>query len=202
MALTRGRGISLPLTGALLLLAGAALWQWDAPLDQRWFDALKLAPDARLAAVAAGLSRVGGFAFLGPVALAVAAWLFWRKRTGEALWLFLTIAGGRLFVEAIKFGLAKPRPPAGDRLAQVTSYSFPSSHSAGSMMTCLAVALLFSRPGRPLLAPAIALACAIGWSRIALGVHWPSDVLAGLGFGMFWVGATRRWLNPSRFPGD
>lgn len=196
--LARLRDIWLSLIGGLLLLAGAALWRWGAPLDQRLFDAVRLGAGNGLTSVAAALSRIGGLACLGPLALAVFARLVWRWRIREAVWLFLTIAGGRLIVETIKTALERPRPPAPDRLALVTSYSFPSSHSAGSMVTCLAFAMLFSRPG-PVLAPAIAIACAIGWSRIALGVHWPSDVIAGLGFGMLWVGFTRRWLNPSRF---
>ena len=84
----------------------------------------------------------------------------------------------------------------------VSSFSFPSSHSAGSMLTCVALAQLFTLRGHSLMGPAIAMGIAVGWSRIALGVHWPSDVIAGLGFGMLWVGVARRWLDPAKFPND
>jgi undecaprenyl-diphosphatase len=171
---------------------------FGAPLDLRLYDGLRLAADSPLAPLAAGLSGIGGFAALGPLALLVVGGLLVARRVGAATWLLLTIASGRLLVELIKLGVHRTRPPAGDRLALVTSYSFPSSHSAGSMLTCLAVAMLFGRPER-IIPLAIAMACAIGWSRIALGVHWPSDVLAGLGFGMLWVGLAQLWLNPSRF---
>ena len=188
----------LPATGLLLLCAGAALWQFDAALDQRVFDALKLGPQDPLAFVATILSGIGGIAFMGPLALAAAAWLWWRGYASEALWLFLTIAGGRLMIDLLKHAFEKPRPLLEDRLTVVTSWSFPSSHSAGTMMTCLALALLSSARGRSWVGPAIVLAGAVGWSRTALGVHWPSDVIAGLGFDMLWVGGATCWLTATR----
>ena len=55
------------------------------------------------------------------------------------------------------------------------------------MMTCVALALVFGRgDGAVLLALLAALF--IGWTRIALGVHWPSDVMAGWGIGLIWMG--------------
>jgi undecaprenyl-diphosphatase len=196
--------IALPLAGALLLLGGAALWALAPSLDQALLDGLRMSAGSPWAALAAGLSRIGGFSALGPVALAAIAWFVWRRRPREALWLLLAIGGGRLIVEALKLGFARPRPPASDRLATVTSWSFPSSHGAGTMLTCLALAMLFrGRGAAPMLAAlAFAFAFAVGWSRIALGVHWPSDVLAGWGVAMLWIGIAWRWLNPSRFPGD
>jgi membrane-associated phospholipid phosphatase len=188
----------LPVSGLFLLCAGVALWQFDAPLDHRIFDALRVGSDDALALPAAGLSSIGGIAFMGPLALVAIAWLTLRQRQREALWLFLTIGSGRIMIGLLKYLLERARPPGEDRLAMVTSFSFPSSHSAGSMMTCLALAMLFTLRGRSLIAPAMALAIIVGWSRIALGVHWPGDVLAGLGFGMLWVGAARHWLAAPR----
>jgi membrane-associated phospholipid phosphatase len=169
--------------GGLLILAGAACW---------WFGAdLTLHRMLRLRGPAAPhvvfLSALGGFAVMGPVALAAMAFLLWRKRTIDAVWLLLTIGIGRLAVEGIKLVVVRPRPPTGDWLEIVKSWSFPSSHSAGTMMTCVALALLFGRGERALIVALLA-ALAIGWSRVALGVHWPSDVLAGWGFGLAWLG--------------
>ena len=183
--------------GVALLTAGSALWMLATALDRRIFNLMKLSVYNDLAPVAAGLSTVGGIAFLGPLAFAVVLWLAYRRRRAEALWLLLTIASGRLTTEALKLGFEKARPPLDDRLALVTSYSFPSSHSAGSMLTSLAIATLFISGHRWRLLPVLAFPCAVGWSRMALGVHWPSDVLAGLGFGMLWVGVAARWY-PAR----
>jgi undecaprenyl-diphosphatase len=141
-------------------------------------------------------TTLGGLLVMGPVALACAGWLFWRRRGAEALWLILTIAIGRLVVEGVKLLVQRPRPPVADRLEWVTSWSFPSSHSAGTMMTGMALALLWDRPAGWMAASIAAIA--IGWSRAALGVHWPSDVLAGWGFGMLWAGLAARWRPDTR----
>ncbi|WP_340313021.1 phosphatase PAP2 family protein [Rhizorhabdus argentea] len=183
--------------GMVLMLAGALLWLRHASIDLPVFEALRLDARSGWAPFIVGVTRLGGFPVLGPLALAVAGLLAWRKRGREALWLLLTIASGRLMVEAIKLLFGRERPPLSGQLAPVTSYSFPSSHSAGTMLTMLALAMVFPAQGSPMLLPALAIGCVIGWSRIALGVHWPSDVLAGLGFGMLWVGTAQRWLHPS-----
>jgi undecaprenyl-diphosphatase len=107
-----------------------------------------------------------------------------------AVWLFATIGSGRIIVELIKIALHRPRPLPVDRLVLVDSASFPSSHSAGAMLTGVALVMAFGR-GPRWLGAAIGFAMAVGWSRIALGVHWPSDVLAGWGFGLLWVGGAR-----------
>jgi membrane-associated phospholipid phosphatase len=126
--------------------------------------------------VVVGARRVGGDGAGGD-----------RRRDPAALRLVATIVVGRLLVEGLKLIVQRPRPPVVDRLELVTSWSFPSSHSAGTMMTALAFALLAG--GRwPALAAALLVAGVIGWSRVALAVHWPSDVLAGWGLGMMWVG--------------
>lgn len=194
--------IWLPATGLLLLFAGTALWQFDPSLDHRIFNALRVGARDTLAIPAAGLSMIGGIAIMGPLALAAIVWLWWRKRSADALWLFLTIGSGRIMIDLLKHLFERVRPPGEDRLTVVTSFSFPSSHSAGSMMTCIALAMLFTLRGQSLLAPAITLGIAVGWSRVALGVHWPGDVLAGLGFGLLWVGFARHWLATPRFPPD
>ncbi|RYD95575.1 MAG: phosphatase PAP2 family protein [Sphingomonadales bacterium] len=192
--------IWLPAAGLILLLAGGGLWWFGPSFDHRLFDLAKLGAGDRFAAPALLLSTIGGLAWLGPLAFAFVLWLIWRKRPAEALWLLLTVASGRLLVEALKLGFDRPRPPMADRLTIVTSLSFPSSHSAGSMLTALALAMIFTVRGHTLFVPAIAFACAVGWSRMALGVHWPADVLAGLGFGMLWVAMARRWLFKARLP--
>jgi undecaprenyl-diphosphatase len=172
------------LAGGLLIAAGISCWWFGADLPLHRL--LRLTGRAERVIV---LSALGGLLVMGPLALAALAWLFWRRRTADALWLLLTIGTGRLAVEGIKLVVTRPRPPAIDWLETVKSWSFPSSHSAGTMMTCLALALLF---GRNFWAIALALLAAlvIGWSRVALAVHWPSDVLAGWGFGLLWLGVS------------
>jgi membrane-associated phospholipid phosphatase len=177
--------------GTLLIVAGVLSWQlgWDLPLHK-----LLRLPGTAWTQRVIQLSALGGFLVMGSIALASVLYLLIRRRTADALWLFVTIALGRLAVEGFKLILLRPRPPVLDRLELVTSWSFPSSHSAGTMMTCLALATLYR--GRWPLFVAIAAALAIGGSRVALAVHWPGDVLAGWGIGLVWVGLALRFRAP------
>jgi len=172
------------LCGSLLIAAGIGCWWFggDLPLHRL----LRLTGRAERVIT---LSALGGVLVMGPLALAALGLLLWQRRTADALWLLLTIGTGRLAVEGIKLVVTRPRPPVIDWLETVKSWSFPSSHSAGTMMTCVALALLFGRNGWAITAAVLA-ALIIGWSRVALAVHWPSDVLAGWGFGLVWLGGS------------
>jgi membrane-associated phospholipid phosphatase len=187
----------LLLAGALLLLLGLSLWA-AAPVDLAIHHAALLARQGWVTRQVLWFTSLGGLLVMGPVALAGAGWLFWHRRGAEALWLILTITSGRLVVEGVKLLVQRPRPPVPDRLEWVTSWSFPSSHSAGTMMTCVALALLWGRSAGWV--AALLAAAAIGWSRVALGVHWPSDVLSGWGFGLLWIGAASRWRPATKSP--
>ncbi len=184
----------LVLAGMVLFIAGVACWQ--SGLDLPLHRALRLSSAAWDPPIIA-LSALGGLRVVGPLGFAIAGWLALRRRWRDALWLALTLAGGRLAVEALKLAVMRPRPPLADRLEWVTSWSFPSAHSAGTMITCLAIALVLGGGARRIV-PALAVALAIGWTRAALAVHWPGDVLAGLGFGMAWTGAALYLLPRGR----
>jgi len=185
----------LALVGVLLFAAGLLLWR-DAPLDRALHHALLLAHGPAVKPVVR-LSSLGGLLVMGPIALAVTLLLVVRGDRRGALWLLLTVGIGRLIVEGGKELVRRPRPPIADHLERVTSWSFPSSHSAGAMMTAVAIALI-ARGGWAGLLVALLAAATIGWTRAALGVHWPSDVLAGWGLGLAWVGVAWRYGGPTR----
>ena len=185
--------LALLLVGLLLTATGIACWASGA--DLALAPLLRLHRGGALVPIAIGLSTVGGFGVAGPVALLVALLLALRRHVADAVWLVATIASGRLFVEALKLAVVRSRPDLIDRLQVVSSWSFPSSHSAGSMLTVLSLALLWRRPVA--LLPALLFGIAVGWSRLALGVHWPGDVLAGWGIALAWAALAARWLPPT-----
>lgn len=139
------------------------------------------------------VTRFGSAAVLLPLAGVAAAWLAWRGRRADALLVAGTVIGGRLAVEVAKLVVARPRPDLAPFPVDVTSLSFPSGHAANSMTTFLALALVLA----PARARALAVATAVlasllvGVTRPLLGVHWPTDVLAGWAFGIGWVSACR-----------
>lgn len=136
-------------------------------------------------------TRAGSLPIVAPIILGATIWLWRRHRAARALWLVVTVVAGRVAVELLKHLVHRPRPPIADRLAVEGSYSFPSAHSAGTMIAGLALVTALGL-GRGWLFAALLFAGAIGWSRVALAVHWPSDVLAGWGFGLLWIAAALR----------
>ncbi|QEH78535.1 phosphatase PAP2 family protein [Sphingomonas sp. C8-2] len=187
----------LMLSGLILMIAGLALWRLAPELDLTLLALFRL--DSMSPAVPAirGLTMLGGLSLLAPFALVVAAGLALHGDRRRALWLVLTVATGRLAVETAKFMCARGRPPLAGRLDDVSSPSFPSAHAAGALLVWLALAMLFDRQRRFLLPTTVAMAAAIGWTRLALGVHWPGDVLAGFGLALVWAGLAERWLPPA-----
>lgn len=173
--------------GVTLLLAGLALWlghqRWEVPIALL----LHSSPDGRYLPAIVAVTRLGGAAVMIPFALAVILVLAFRNARRSALWLFAAIASGRICVELLKEMIGRVRPDAAGHLVEVSSASFPSSHAAGSMLTVMPMMLLFGTSRVPAAAWLI-WPLLVGLSRLAVGVHWPSDVLAGWGFGLLWVG--------------
>lgn len=141
-------------------------------------------------------SAIGGT--LGRITLLalVLAPLLWAGHRRSAAWLAGMMAGGTLLNLGLKQIYAAPRPDLLPHLDIVHSYSFPSGHSAGNMMFFGALALLAG--GRIAQALAAAMILMIGVSRVWLGVHWPSDVLAGWIEGLGWLALCAVWLPARR----
>jgi undecaprenyl-diphosphatase len=111
----------------------------------------------------------------------------------DALQLLLASIGAAVWTEQLKRVIERQRPSALSRLAEVTSFSYPSGHSLASAAVYLTLALVLSRriPWRGgrvgLFVIALTLMAAIGTSRAYLAVHFPSDIAAGLSFGAAWA---------------
>jgi undecaprenyl-diphosphatase len=137
------------------------------------------------------LTMLGSTPVVVGVSLVVAVIEF-RRIPSPSVWLFLTLAvgGDILVVNLIKAGVARARP-AIDPLASFSGTSFPSGHTAAAAACYAAIALVMSRGRTPrtralLAGTAAAIAVAVGMSRMLLGVHWFTDVVAGLAIGWAW----------------
>lgn len=195
---SRRPSFALPVAGLILILGGFLLWRFAPGADRLLLDGLRLERAGPWVEPIRLFTLTGGLAFLAGLALVVAAGLALRGEGGRALWLVATVAGGRLAVETAKWLLGRDRPPLVDQLATVSSHSFPSAHAAGTLTVWLALAMLFPARRNIMLPLALAMAATIGWSRIALGVHWPSDVVGGFGLALLWTGLAWPWLPPPK----
>ena len=177
------------------LLAGALALVWLAmfvlgtgDVDLAILRALYAGDRPLLADAARLITLLGGWYFVTPLVAIVALVVALRGRPWLGLVLFLGTSVGRLLVEYQKYELGRMRPDEHPHLVNVYNLSFPSGHSANATMVyvTLTLTLVGSSRRTPWLVAAFVLAFLIGLSRMMLGVHWPSDVLAGWSFGLLW----------------
>src|SRR2546423_11843372 len=174
----------------ILLLTGiwlAMLVRGAGPLDRSVYEALYAGHRPVLLAIANVLTALGEPTVLIAAGFIAALWLWWAGRGRMAVALLLVILIGRGLGEAQKYWIARVRPDLEPHLVVVKTSSFPSGHATSSMIFYLTLALvLTSGRGRQrtAAAAAILLSLLIGISRVMLGVHWPSDVIGGVGLAL------------------
>lgn len=139
------------------------------------------------------LTALGGTAVLTLLTCAVCSYLLLTRRRRTAVLVVVATGTGILLSSLLKFGFARPRPDLVAHHSHVVTSSFPSGHSMMSAVCYLTLAaLLASVEKRPsvkifLLSTAVFLTVLIGISRVYMGVHWPTDVLAGWLMGAVWA---------------
>jgi undecaprenyl-diphosphatase len=138
------------------------------------------------------ITALGSVTVLAGSTAAVVGFLWLSKRRTTTVFLAVAVLSGAVVASVLKLLFDRPRPDLVPHLAHVSSASFPSGHSMMSAVTYLTLGGLVMAvvEGRLLkmyvLALAVMLSVLIGVSRVLLGVHYPSDVLAGWTFGLAW----------------
>ena len=184
--------------GALLaVLAGAAVWAAFVGAGPARFDAAALgesveARTSGLTAAAVALTEIGNTFSMGVVASLVGLWCWTRGRRADAVFVVGAMAGAVLLFRGIKIWLDRPRPPAATQVMAETNESLPSGHATMSTVVIGSLVVLCwagrGRAGRALTVAGAALWIgSVGATRVYLGVHWFSDVLAGWLVGAAWL---------------
>lgn len=163
--------------------------EWMFRAMQKWHG-----PEHRmLEELGRDITAMGGIAILTICTLAIAGFLFMERRFA-AMWLILiATTGGLLLSGVLKWLIARDRPDIGERLSNIYTTSFPSGHSMMSAVVYLTLGSLLSRITRErsvkvyFLFVALTLTFLVGVSRVYMGVHWPTDVLAGWTAGLVWA---------------
>ncbi len=139
------------------------------------------------------LTAMGSETILTLTTLAAVAFLLLRKRGRQALLLAVAVGGGAIISGILKGQFARPRPDIVPHLVPVSSGSFPSGHAMNSAIVYLTIAVLVARSYKEsrtrlfIVGLAAIMTFTIGVSRVYLGVHWPSDVIAGWLVGGGWA---------------
>ena len=143
--------------------------------------------------VLSALTQLGGATVLLGVTLVAVVALLARRRVAHAALMGAALVGAEALNLAIKAAFERPRPSLSDPIATAAGFSFPSGHAMVAAAVYGALAFIagagaLPRRGRGMvLVAATGLVLAIGFSRLYLGVHYVSDVLAGYGAGLAWL---------------
>jgi undecaprenyl-diphosphatase len=138
-------------------------------------------------------TALGGTAVLTCLTLGVAGYLLLARKRRVALMVVLSVGGGLALSHFLKWGFDRPRPDLVAHFSQVYTQSFPSGHSMLSAVVYLTLGALLARMRTEirlkiyLLSLALFATVLVGVSRVYLGVHWPSDVMAGWSIGASWA---------------
>lgn len=152
---------------------------------------------------AAELTALGGYPILILVSIFVVIALLIVRKGSAAFFLLATLISGSVVSTVLKLLFNRPRPDLVEHLDKTFTSSFPSAHAMVSMIAWLTLAAIAVRfvKSRSLrifvLWGAVIIALMIGMTRVYLGVHWPSDVVAGWAMGLSW--ASFSWLIADAF---
>lgn len=175
------------LTGVFVGLAGEVLekeaFAWDAPImltihqySRPWLDTLMIA-----------ITKIGfpGALVIAPI---LVAWLWWRQRQTAAVALVVSVVGAALLSSSLKLLFARPRSSVFPPVTAETTFSFPSGHTLGAVaLYGFAAYLLWQHKERLWAMLALFFALLVSFSRIYLGVHYPSDILGAICVGLLWL---------------
>lgn len=154
--------------------------------------------------MARDITALGSYAVLSVIFCAVVTYLFMTRQRAAAFWVLAAVGGGVLLSNVLKLGYERPRPDLVPHAVRVFTTSFPSGHATLSAITYLTLGALLAslhdsvRFKVYFISLAVFLTVAVGISRIYLGVHYPTDVLAGWCIGAAWAllcWTVFRWLQ-------
>lgn len=200
LTLLVGMLVLLGVLWLILNLAGEVLEGDTLDFDKKMLSALRKADNPSqpvgppwLELAAFDLTALGGPTILGLTVAAVVGYLLLHGLYRNAAFVFLASVGGWLLNDFLKEIFARPRPQVVPHLRQVMSLSFPSGHALTSAAVFLTLGALLMRVAERrfvkfyIMSVAVLATLLVGATRVYLGVHYPTDVLAGWLIGSSWA---------------
>ncbi|BCL16504.1 phosphatase PAP2 family protein [Micromonospora sagamiensis] len=193
LALVLGAGVGFGVLLVLVRSRWTPLYDVDHGIAE-WLNE-QVSPHGPLVTVLNAITDLGGLAvILWLVSVAVVGLLI-RRQGRLAVYLLVTGAGALILDPTLKALVDRLRPEVEVRIGSYSGESFPSGHALGSMVAYGALLLVFlpamsHRWRKPAIALTALVVALIGFTRIALGVHFVSDVLGAWLLGAAWLGVT------------
>ncbi len=165
-----------------VLAALRAPTDWSKPIGPAWFVAMWM-----------DISALGSSAVLTLVTLGCAGALLLARRYRMLVVLLIVVGGGTLLSLGMKEFFNRPRPPYAELMPYVVTASFPSGHSMLSAIVYMTLAVFLARASDQrsfkiyFIVVGAFVTLLVGVSRVYLGVHYPTDVLAGWSSGLTWA---------------
>jgi undecaprenyl-diphosphatase len=175
-------GASLKFDRYVMFVFRSSANNFSAPVGPPWVQEM-----------ARDVTALGSFSVLGLLLVAVVGYLLLVRKREQALLFLVAVLGGVAVNSLLKVAFGRPRQDLFAPAARVFTASFPSDHAALSAIAYMTLAALLARTVASraariyLIAVAITLVILIGASRVYLGVHYPSDILAGWCVGSAWA---------------
>jgi undecaprenyl-diphosphatase len=189
-----GVGAAVVLAGLFIAIAeDVATGDPIVRLDQAIADWLHGHGNRGLTALMLEVSRLHSVAGVGAMSVVFGAWLAWKRAWHWLLALVLVMGGGMLLNAAYKEAFHRARPTWDNPLLTLTSYSFPSGHTAGATLfygllaAYLTTRFRSARARVACVAGAVLMVGLVGFSRMYLGVHYLTDVLAAACASASWL---------------
>ncbi|MGX7825971.1 phosphatase PAP2 family protein [Actinokineospora sp. 24-640] len=199
--------VGFALTAALVRGEWAPLRQLDTTLSRAltgWVGG-----NGVLENVLVGITDLGGTPMLVWLLVVGVAWLLLRRQPRLAVYVAVSAAGAMILNSVVKELVARLRPEVDGQFYAVAGWSFPSGHSMSSFVFYGVLALVFApllhgAPRRLFITAVALLVVAIGFTRMALGAHYLTDVISGWLLGALWLASTtvafHRWRQEAHIP--
>jgi undecaprenyl-diphosphatase len=180
-------------------VTGIVVRAWTPGFDLQAMQAIAGNRNATLTSIAWVVTEAGSFVLLAPLSIAFLLLRRW-KRPADDIALLVIAAGSALLPLTVKLIVARPRPTI-EHLSNLNSLSFPSEHTTQAAAIYLTIAIMLSQGltrgwREAAIVLGIVIALAVAWSRVYLGVHYPTDVTAGLLLGWSWALLVFHWARP------
>ncbi|MBD0301702.1 MAG: phosphatase PAP2 family protein [Tolypothrix sp. T3-bin4] len=192
-------GVYVPLQGFGLL--AVEVWKneggfpWDVPI----LLAIHERSQPQLDTFAAVFTKLGVFWGVFPVATAIGLMLLRQRRWRSLAFLVVTLLGSAAINRTAKAVFHRVRPHLWETLSPKLDFAFPSGHAMSSMSLVATLVILSwgTRWRLPVLIFGSGFVVAIAWTRLYLGVHFPSDILAGWMISLAWVVGVSLVIRPN-----